>query len=326
MPKRSKRNSLAAILACWVIAACGQAAAPTPTATDPPPPTKTDTPPPSATPTATPQPSPSPTPTPFGGGGQIAFASDRGGDFDIYLMQPDGNGVSELMDSEADYFFPAISAADDLMVWDADLDAIRILGANGAEKFLLVGVSGRPAWSPDGTQVAVVMSLLVPSPEILRTNIVDMTTLWLTQNPADDREPAWSPDGETIAFTTDRDGADHIYLMNANGSGPRRLTSGSRSESEAAWSPDGKMLAFASGIDGETEIFVVNADGTDLRQITDSPGRNQNPTWSADGSLIAFWSDRSGNPEIYLIGVDGAGLTQLTDDPAEDIHPFWVRE
>lgn len=326
MPNRSSRATLIAILGCWAIAGCGQAAAPTPTPTDRPPPTRTHTPPPSATPTATPQPSPTPTPTPFGGGGQIAFASDRGGDFDIYLIQPDGSAASQLIDSESDYYFPTISAAGDLMVWDADLDAIRVLGADRAEKFLLVGVGGRPAWSPDGTEVAVVMSMVVPSPEILRTNIADVTTLWLTQNPADDREPAWSPDGEVIAFTTDRDGTDHIYLMNANGSGPRRLTSGSRSEFEAAWSPDGERLALVSGTGSQSQIFIVNADGSDLRQITDGPGLNRNPSWSPDGSLIAFWSDRSGNPEIYLIGIDGEGLTQLTDDPAEDIHPFWVRE
>ncbi len=57
----------------------------------------------------------------------------------------------------------------------------------------------------------------------------------LTNNIADDDDPVWSPDGTMIAFTSDRDGNEEIYIMNADGSGQRNLTNNPSKEDEAAW-------------------------------------------------------------------------------------------
>lgn len=273
---------------------------------------------------------PSLTPTAFGGGGKIAFASDRDGDFEIYIMDPDGSSISQITDSDADYDYPEISRAGDLIVWDADLDMIRIFTPDGSERFLLPQFSGQSSWSPDGREVALVWTLspgATDTADIIRINLEgDLTPLTLTSNPANDTEPAWSPDGEIIAFTSNRDGTNHIYLMNANGSGPRRLTSGTLPESEPDWSPDGERLAFVSGDNGGSQIFVVDSNGSNLRQLTDGPGLNRNPAWSLDGAMIVFWSDRTGNKEIYIVRIDGEDLIQITDSPADDSNPVWVQD
>ncbi|NIM52763.1 MAG: translocation protein TolB, partial [Gemmatimonadales bacterium] len=84
--------------------------------------------------------------------------------------------------------------------------------------------------------------------------------------------PAWSPDGTRIAF--DRDSEDtnrEIYVMDADGSNPVRLTSHPADETFPAWSPDGRWIAFESNRvedGGWQEIYVMRADGSNLVNLT----------------------------------------------------------
>jgi len=167
------------------------------------------------------------------------------------------------------------------------------------------------------------------------------------------RDPVWSPDGRKIAFVGD----GKIYVMNADGSGKRRLTPtrnaapGFRPDSRPAWSPDGRKIAFQTlrhagpgacsdghpSADCNWEIYVMNADGSGQRRLTHSPGMDLDPTWSPDGRKIAFVSRRQrcpgvaddrlayvcGNAEIYVMNADGTGQRNLTRNPARDGHPVW---
>jgi dipeptidyl aminopeptidase/acylaminoacyl peptidase len=71
---------------------------------------------------------------------------------------------------------------------------------------------------------------------------VDATDLTrLTHSPAPDFDPSWSPDGTQIAFRSERTGEPEVWLMNSDGTGPRRLAAGL----SPAWSPDGALIAFS---------------------------------------------------------------------------------
>ena len=137
--------------------------------------------------------------------------------------------------------------------------------------------------------------------------------------------PAWSPDGRQIAFGSSRDGGWDIYVINADGSGLRRLTTHSARDDSPAWSPDGRQIAFTSDRDGDFEIHVMNADGSNIRRVTDHPAEDGDPNWSPDGGRITFTSSRDGNHEIYVINVDGSGTRRVTDfpDPGRAIQPDW---
>ena len=74
-----------------------------------------------------------------------------------------------------------------------------------------------------------------------------------------------------IAFVSDRDGVDKIYLMDANGKNLRRLTSNRHSELEPSWAPGGKRIAFVSGRDWNLEIYVMDADGGNQHRLTNNP-------------------------------------------------------
>ena len=145
----------------------------------------------------------------------------------------------------------------------------------------------------------------------------------LTANPAADFDPTWSPDGMQIAFRSQRDGNDEIYVMNADGTCQTNLTNDPLADWSPAWSPDGKHIAFARFFDNNpfTDVVLIKADGSNLARLTYAHG--EYPAWSPDGSRIAFASARDGNYEIYVMNSDGSDQTRLTNNPAYDMSPFW---
>ena len=82
-----------------------------------------------------------------------------------------------------------------------------------------------------------------------------------------------------IAFYTNRDGNDEVYLMNADGTGLVNLTNNAALDIEPAWSPDGSKIAFATNRDGNFEVYVMKADGTGLVNLTNNPALDGRPVW-----------------------------------------------
>lgn len=119
--------------------------------------------------------------------------------------------------------------------------------------------------------------------------------------------PAWSPDGRKIAFCSTRGGNHDIWVMDADGSNLRQLTTDPAPDYVSAWSPDGMKIAFTTLRTGDAEIFVMNADGSEQRNLTNHAEFDGDPAWSPDGQHILFTSRRSGDFRLYL--TDPAGST-----------------
>jgi Tol biopolymer transport system component len=128
---------------------------------------------------------------------------------------------------------------------------------------------------------------------------------------------------DEILFASLRDGNMEIYVMNADGSGQRRLTTSPGVDDQPVWSPDRTKIAFRSFRNGLSDIYVMNADGSDPRRLTVDPSRAAVPDWSPDGTRIAFESGRNGPPDIYVINPDGSGVTRVTTNPTADQRPSW---
>lgn len=215
-------------------------------------------------------------------GTQLAFPSDRDGDFDIWIMNADGFGLRQLTD-------------------DPDVESA-------------------PEWSPDGRRIAFGSERGGADSEIWVSNADGTGLRQLTDNGSDDDTPDWSVTGR-IAFENNSDGDYEIYTMNEDGGDVVQVTDNSTQDFFPDWSPDGEQLAFRGDADGDFDIYVVDADGSNLRQLTTDDSTEHRPAWSADGSFVVFDSDLRGNLDLYAAAVDGSVTHRLTDDPADDSAP-----
>jgi TolB protein len=95
------------------------------------------------------------------------------------------------------------------------------------------------------------------------------------------RRPVLSPDGRKIVFgIEDDDPAGEIYVMNADGTGLKRLTSSSGVDTDPSWSPDGRRIAFASDRGGRMAVWSMTANGAKLRPLTDLNLNAGQPSYS----------------------------------------------
>ncbi|MFH2101843.1 MAG: NBR1-Ig-like domain-containing protein [Chloroflexota bacterium] len=294
---------------------------------------------------STPTPTPALPPTPAG---QIAYGSDRGGNWQIVLMNADGSDETSLTAAYGEYSRPAWSPDGSRLAvrFEISMDGGGIGVMNvSQENGQLVGsqpvelvhtFADGPRWSPDGSRLVYVAA---PGSSGWRAYTVDTAgsaPLLVPGIPEHATDVDWSPDGNRLVYAVYTNSSDQIrdlYIINIDGTGLTQLTNTPDiQENGPSWSPDGQQIIFSAveRVDnrfGTSDIYRINLDGTGLTRVTSDPAGEFDPSWSPDGTMIAFVSNRfdfgDGNYEIYTINLDGSGETRLTYNRSTDRWPTW---
>ncbi len=210
------------------------------------------------------------------------------------------------------------------------------------------GSAGDPAWSPDGNWIAFV-STRTGERHIYKIDINGKNLQRLTNQGKFNHSPAWSPDGQSIAFDSFGNDGNGIYVMDADGKNPRQLINqrhGDGVPSHPAWSPDGKQIACTVAKDG-LGIYIMDTDGQNARRISPLGTWSYSPTWSLDGKWIVYdafdgganpfqnlnpdgganpLQNRIGERHIFIVSVEGGESRQITQNTGQHYSPAWVPE
>lgn len=126
----------------------------------------------------------------------------------------------------------------------------------------------------------------------------------------------------TIAFSGSSGRAREIFIVQADGTGLRQVTSDGNLAVSPAISPDAGKIAFTSYTSGYPDVHLVDLRSGGRRRIFSSPGTNTGAAFSPDGSKLALSMSFTGNPEIYVGGL-GGGAKRITQSPSVDSSPTW---
>jgi Tol biopolymer transport system component len=287
-------------------------------------------------------------------GHQILYiaAGKTGG---LYLMNTDGTAPLRLTTNEGQraYWSPLGQTA---LYGGCGWDVVGVQDGALLHKRAFNCLSGgRPAWSPDGGQLAVLVEKgAITSEHTIEITSVgtDLSNVLPTARGAVqhfNRLPTWAPSGQHLAYASSRihgttngiDTEETVFVVELDGGGSRSvityrwLTQTPASPQEhnryrikaLSWSPDGTRLGFirTSGAtdftlaDGIDELFTVGADGSAVLRLSPTAGHINDFSWSPDGKRVVF--DLDG--DLYVVGAQGSNPQQLTLDPANDILAHW---
>ncbi|MFC1563511.1 PKD domain-containing protein [candidate division KSB1 bacterium] len=268
---------------------------------------------------------------------RIAFETDRHGNREIYVMDPDGSNQTRLtFNTGSNEMMPAWSPDGSKIAFVTDRHGKReiyLMNADGTNQTRLTFNTGfhdqGPSWSPDGSKIAY-YNYQYGRTEIFVMNADGSGSTRLNSGISGwNHDPEWSPDGSKIIFRSDYGGNSELWAVNADGSGKVNITStGNYNEYHPSWSPVNNRIVYnanaGSSASSSTphDIWVMNADGSGKTNLTNSSGYSEgSPDWSIAGDQISFHANRDGNVEIYAIGSDGSNPVNLTNNPGNDYNP-----
>jgi Tol biopolymer transport system component len=116
---------------------------------------------------------------------------------------------------------------------------------------------------------------------------------------------------DQIVFQSNREQVAAFYVMNADGTDVRRITSPKQPAFDPTWSPDGRYLAFVNSQLIPNALMRITIDGTEPLQLTSEKANYFLPAWSPDGNWIATNVEHQKTPGIELVRADGSGVTRV---------------
>jgi TolB protein len=265
---------------------------------------------------------------------QIAFVSTRSGNKEIWAMDYDGANQHQLTSLKSIALTPRWAPDSSRIAFTcypasgAFLSAQICMYSTVSDRLITWpryrGTNSSPAWSPDGTKI-MFMSSMLGNPELFIAEADGSHPRRVTHSVGASTSATWNPKtGQQVAFVSDRGGTPQLYTMNAEGEEVQKLPLPDMGYViDPAWSPNGQLLAFSwRRPNGNYDLYAMDIATHELVELTRDAGRNERPSWASDGRHMVFESTRSGTRQIWSMLADGSTVRQLTTE-GQNESPNW---
>ena len=249
--------------------------------------------------------------------------------FQLIVADSDGESPKVILESAQPIMSPAWSPDDQWLAYvsfENRLSGIYIQRVRTGERRLVsqrAGVNQAPAFSPDGTRMALTLSGSGGNLDIWLLDLASQQLTRLTDDPSVDTEPTWSPDGKSIYFTSDRAGGPQIYKLDiANPRRVQRVSFGSGYVARPRISPDGTKIAFVTREGSNYRIAVQDlASGT--VSVLSRGSLDESPSFAPNGATIIYAGRDGAIGSLQSVSVDGQVSQRLTSSQGELREPAW---
>jgi TolB protein len=272
-----------------------------------------------------------------GQNGRLVFETPVGANVQLFTIQPDGTGLTQVTHFTDSGGTNAAWSKDGSRIvftrhWDPagpnEKIVIYTIGADGSgAKALPKGgdIAVSPAFFPDGRRI-IFLEIRSRRLKVINANGTGLRSAGV---PGVGGDSVCFLGGKRVAFLRPKPGNDSvtaIFVAGLFGHGLKRITPWGGHADKIDCSPDGKRIVYSAPEFGEpggisSNVYTMKTDGTDVVQVTHDTGGTINDgadTWSPDGTKIAFVSNRTGTYQIYTANADGTDVKQLTN--ATDAH------
>ena len=248
--------------------------------------------------------------------------------FRLNIADADGHRVETMLESRE----PILSAS-----WSRDGRYIAYVSfevdrrpaiflrdvVNGTRQQLtnFPGLNGAPAFSPDGKQLAMVLSK-DGNPDIYVLTIADRRLRRVTRHYGIDTEPSWSPDGKGIIFTSNRGGQPQIYQIQLDDLSIERLTFEGDYNAKASVLPDGSGIVMVHRRNGIFHIAMLDLARGRLRVLTET-SLDESPSIAPNGSMLIYATQVGGEGILAAVSIDGGVKFNLPSSEGDVREPAW---
>ncbi len=270
----------------------------------------------------------------WGADGQIYYASERDGTFNIWRVKADGSGAQQLTQHKDDGVqFPSISPDGKRIVYENNFELWALDVPEGRSKKVEIRMAFDPkendlevltannrsdgfSPSPSGDYVAVDFHgeiMIVPA----ESGVGEMTQV--TSSPWRERSQTWSPDGKRIAYISDESGEEEIWMYDVATAQRRKVTNQESIKAGLTWSPNSQKLLYT----GDNKLWEVDAAGGAPRELAyNHAGGFLNAKYNSDASWLTYVKrDDDQNSDVFVFDIRNKRETNVSRNPFVDGNP-----